>query len=118
MTKYSVIWVLIFLAQGPGAAAVPVSVVKAGQRIKVGPFDVEYINVTHSIPESHALAIRTPLLRMDKAAIVRKAQALGAPLAAKWSCYAGGRRPCGRCDACRLRRKGFSEAGVPDPADS
>lgn len=49
------------LASEPGAAAVPVSVVKAGQRIKVGPFDVEYINVAHSIPESHALAIRTPL---------------------------------------------------------
>ena len=45
----------------PGAQAVPVTVVKPGQRIQVGLFEVEYINVAHSIPESHALAIRTPL---------------------------------------------------------
>lgn len=49
------------LASEPGAELVPVTVVKAGQRLNLGPFDVEYINVTHSIPESHALAIRTPL---------------------------------------------------------
>ena len=48
-------------ASEPGAPPVPVTLVKAGQRIEVGPFGVEYINVTHSIPESHALAIRTPL---------------------------------------------------------
>src|SRR5690606_806805 len=48
-------------ASEPGADVVPVNVVKAGQRIQLGPFDVEYINVAHSIPESHALAIRTPL---------------------------------------------------------
>ena len=39
----------------------PVNVVKAGDRIRLGPFEVEYFNVAHSIPESHALAIRTPL---------------------------------------------------------
>jgi ribonuclease J len=44
-----------------GAQAVPVTIVEPGERIKVGLFDVEYINVAHSIPESHALAIRTPL---------------------------------------------------------
>jgi ribonuclease J len=49
------------LASEPGAEAVPITLVKAGDRVKVGPFEVEYINVTHSIPESHALAIRTPL---------------------------------------------------------
>ncbi|MEJ0096960.1 MAG: ribonuclease J [Bauldia sp.] len=45
----------------PGAQAVPVTVVKPGDRLPIGPFEVEYINVAHSIPESHALAIRTPL---------------------------------------------------------
>ena len=45
----------------PGAEAIPVHQVKAGDRIQLGPFEVEYINVAHSIPESHALAIRTPL---------------------------------------------------------
>jgi ribonuclease J len=49
------------LASEPGAAIVPINVVSAGERIAVGPFDVEYVNVAHSIPESHALAIRTPL---------------------------------------------------------
>ncbi len=44
-----------------GAAVVPVHVVKPGDRIPLGPFEVEYINVAHSIPESHSLAIRTPL---------------------------------------------------------
>jgi ribonuclease J len=49
------------VAGEPGALPVPVNVVKPGDRIPVGPFEVEYINVAHSIPESHALAIRTPL---------------------------------------------------------
>ena len=49
------------IAGEPGAQPVPVNLVKAGQRVAVGPFEVEYINVAHSIPESHALAIRTPL---------------------------------------------------------
>ncbi|WP_421726744.1 ribonuclease J [Bauldia sp.] len=48
------------LASEPGADVVPVTVVRPGQRIKLGPFDVEYINVAHSIPEANALAIRTP----------------------------------------------------------
>lgn len=49
------------IASEPGVAPMPVNLVRAGQRVKVGPFEVEYINVTHSIPESNALAIRTPL---------------------------------------------------------
>ncbi len=49
------------LASEPGAELVPINVVAAGERIQLGPFDVEYVNVAHSIPESHALAIRTPL---------------------------------------------------------
>jgi ribonuclease J len=49
------------VASEAGARPVPVTVVKPGDRIKVGLFEVEYINVAHSIPESHALAIRTPL---------------------------------------------------------
>lgn len=43
------------------ATPIPVNVVKPGERIELGPFDVEYINVAHSIPESNALAVRTPL---------------------------------------------------------
>ena len=44
-----------------GAAKVPVNVFSAGDRFKVGPFEIEAVNVTHSIPEPVALAIRTPL---------------------------------------------------------
>ncbi len=60
--------------------------------------------------------IEAPLLRLSKAEIVRRGTRLGVPWADTWSCYAGGRAPCGRCDACFYRAKGFREAGVPDPA--
>jgi ribonuclease J len=48
-------------ASEPGTEAVPVNLVRPGERIAIGPFEVEYIEVAHSIPESHALAIGTPL---------------------------------------------------------
>ena len=56
-----------------------------------------------------------PLLHRSKADIVRLGERLGVPWALTWSCYAGGRRPCGRCDACRLRARGFHAAGRTDP---
>lgn len=61
--------------------------------------------------------IHTPLIRMTKAEIVRRAVELGVDFALTWSCYvpAPGGRPCGACDSCILRRKGFAEAGIPDP---
>lgn len=62
------------------------------------------------------LRIRAPLLRLSKAAIVRLGTSLGVPYRLTQSCYDPVRgRACGRCDACVLRRKGFAEAGVPDP---
>jgi 7-cyano-7-deazaguanine synthase len=62
------------------------------------------------------LKVLAPLLHLDKKGIVRLAERLGAPLSLTWSCYAGGSRPCGRCDSCQLRAKGFREAGEADPA--
>jgi 7-cyano-7-deazaguanine synthase len=61
--------------------------------------------------------IRTPLIRLTKAAIIRRAAALGVPLELTHSCYDPDRtgRACGQCDSCVLRRKGFREAGIPDP---
>lgn len=66
--------------------------------------------------EGKPLKMLSPLIRLDKAAIVRLAFRLGVPLRQTWSCYAGGARPCGRCDSCKLRAKGFEAAGRPDPA--
>jgi 7-cyano-7-deazaguanine synthase len=60
--------------------------------------------------------IETPLIRLSKAEIVRLGLAAQAPLALTWSCYVGGQRPCGACDSCLLRAKGFAEAGLADPA--
>ena len=57
---------------------------------------------------------------MTKADIVRAAAAHDVPLGLTVSCYdpAPEGRPCGRCDACRLRARGFAEAGLDDPATS
>ncbi len=66
--------------------------------------------------EGKTLKILAPLLRLDKKGVVRLAEKVGAPLKLTWSCYAGKTRPCGRCDSCKLRAKGFREAGRTDPA--
>ena len=62
------------------------------------------------------LRIHTPLIRLSKAEIIRLAAELGVPFALTHSCYdprADG-SPCGECDACLLRRKGFAEVGIED----
>ena len=61
------------------------------------------------------LEIEAPLVFKSKAEIVRLGMELGAPLEHTWSCYEGGEVPCGECDSCRLRAKGFAEAGYEDP---
>jgi 7-cyano-7-deazaguanine synthase len=61
------------------------------------------------------IQIVAPLVRWSKAEIVRTGARLGVPWELTWSCYAGGRTPCGRCDACRIRARGFRQAGVIDP---
>ncbi|HKW43163.1 MAG TPA: 7-cyano-7-deazaguanine synthase QueC [Thermoplasmata archaeon] len=65
--------------------------------------------------EGNVIRIRTPLIRMTKADIVRKGEALRVPWELTWSCYLGGSKACGACDSCQLRLKGFREAGVVDP---
>lgn len=59
--------------------------------------------------------IKTPLIDKSKKEIVELAKRLKAPLELTWSCYKGGKRPCGVCDSCLLRTKGFKEAGILDP---
>jgi len=63
------------------------------------------------------LRIHTPLAQLNKAGIVRLAAEVGVDFALTHSCYdpEEGGRPCGQCESCLLRRKGFSEAGIPDP---
>lgn len=63
------------------------------------------------------LRIRTPLIRLTKAEIIRAGTAAGVDYALTLSCYdpAPDGAACGRCDSCALRRKGFGEADVPDP---
>jgi 7-cyano-7-deazaguanine synthase len=65
-------------------------------------------------PETR-LEIRTPLIALDKAAIVRRGLALAAPLHLTWSCYIAEDRACGTCESCRLRLRGFARAGAVDP---
>jgi 7-cyano-7-deazaguanine synthase len=62
------------------------------------------------------IGIATPLIAMSKAAIVELGLRIGAPLRHTWSCYGPGPTPCGHCDSCLLRAKGFAEAGAADPA--
>ena len=66
--------------------------------------------------EGSPVDVITPLIDMSKAQIVRRGVALGAPLELTWSCYRGNDKPCGDCDSCVLRAKGFAEADVVDPA--
>jgi 7-cyano-7-deazaguanine synthase len=63
--------------------------------------------------------VHSPLLKLTKAEIIREGVRLGVDYAPTLSCYdpdAAG-RACGRCDSCQLRKKGFAEAGVPDPTE-
>ncbi|OGR42732.1 MAG: 7-cyano-7-deazaguanine synthase QueC [Elusimicrobia bacterium GWA2_61_42] len=71
---------------------------------------------TRSGAGGRKIKLLTPLIKLSKAGIARLGVKLGAPLELTWSCYRGGRLPCGRCDSCKLRARGFAEAGFPDPA--
>jgi len=64
--------------------------------------------------EGKRITIKTPLISLSKKEIVNLGVKLGAPLELTWSCYKGKRKACGKCDSCRLRLKGFEEAGLPD----
>lgn len=65
--------------------------------------------------EGKKIKILAPLTRMSKAQIIRLGLKLGVPYEFTWSCYEGGKKPCGECDSCILRKKGFQEIGVKDP---
>lgn len=68
--------------------------------------------------EGKKIKVITPLIRKTKAQIVKLGIGLGVPYGLTWSCYRGGKTPCGKCDSCNFRAKGFQEAGVRDPLKS
>ncbi len=70
---------------------------------------------TKSGVEKNKIRILTPLINLTKAQIVKLGAGLGVPFELTWSCYQGKRKPCGKCDSCFYRAKGFREAGFSDP---
>ncbi len=65
-------------------------------------------------PETR-ITIKTPLIHLDKPAIVRRGRELDTPLHLTWSCYTDSTEACGECESCRLRRRGFAAADDTDP---
>jgi len=65
--------------------------------------------------EDKKIRITTPLIKKTKAEIIKIGKRLGVPFGLTWSCYAGGNKPCGRCDSCYFRAKGFKQAKITDP---
>lgn len=69
---------------------------------------------TKSGVENRNIKIEAPLINDTKARIILKGAKLNVPFRFTWSCYRGGRVPCGKCDSCYYRAKGFKEAGIDE----
>lgn len=84
----------------------------------IAAFEAMARTATKAGVEGATLTVHAPLAQMSKAGIVRAAAELGLDAGATWSCYdpTPADWPCGVCDSCRLRAKGFTEAGLTDPA--
>lgn len=78
--------------------------------------DFQRVMDTGTKPETR-IEIRTPIIVMSKAEIVKKGIDLDAPLHLTWSCYRNEDLACGTCDSCALRLRGFAQAGSKDPID-
>lgn len=63
-----------------------------------------------------SISIETPLINKSKKQIIQMGLKLNVPYKLTWSCYAGGKKPCMKCDSCKLRQKGFKELGLNDPS--
>jgi 7-cyano-7-deazaguanine synthase len=84
----------------------------------IAAFEAMAAQATKAGVEGKSFRIHTPLINMSKADIAREAMRLGLDAGLSWSCYdpTDEGKPCGLCDSCRLRAKGFAEAGLNDPA--
>ena len=80
-------------------------------------FEVLANRATKAAVEGRRLAIRTPLIDLTKAEIIRQGTALGVDYSQTVSCYQADveGRACGVCDSCLIRESGFDAAGLPDP---
>lgn len=83
----------------------------------IAAFEAMAALATKAGVEGNAVRINAPLQHMTKANIAREAHRLGLDAGMSWSCYdpTPDGLHCGLCDSCRLRAKGFIEAGLPDP---
>jgi 7-cyano-7-deazaguanine synthase len=66
--------------------------------------------------EGKVIKVYAPLVHKTKAQIIKMGLKLKVPYHLTWSCYEGGRKPCGRCDSCLLRQKGFQALQLEDPS--
>ncbi len=84
----------------------------------IAAFEAAATAATKAGVEGQPFRIHTPLIAMSKADIAAEAARLGLDVSISWSCYdpTPEGRPCGLCDSCRLRAKGFAEAGLIDSA--
>jgi 7-cyano-7-deazaguanine synthase len=84
----------------------------------IAAFEAMAAEATRIGVEGGRFRVHTPLIEMSKAQIAAEAARLGLDAGMSWSCYdpTPEGRPCGLCDSCRLRAKGFAEAGLTDPA--
>lgn len=71
---------------------------------------------TKSGARGREIRIRAPLINKTKKEIIELGAKLRVPYKYTWSCYRGTRLPCGACDSCKLRQKGFAQAEINDPA--
>ena len=84
----------------------------------ISAFEAMAAQATKAGVEGRSFRVHTPLIAMTKAQIAAEAARLGLDAGMSWSCYdpTPEGKPCGQCDSCRLRAKGFAEAGLVDPA--
>ena len=78
-------------------------------------FDVFNKVITNGTRIGTKLKVYAPFVHMKKSKIIKTGIELGVPFGLTWSCYEGGKRPCGKCDSCFFRIKAFKELGVKDP---